>query len=414
VRSILDAKPLRIANPRKCLLLCPPPRAAVLARVTGRIEDDLSGLGGGRRRRSGGSAPRPGPTISVSTRSFSLAAAEVAGISLDSFDSSFSPSSLSPAAVPQQPRLVCPAALVADLPVIASALRLGNYLPSISLVAAGALAAGAEPTQLLSAPFLVAALCSAGVAFASCAVNDVFDAAGRVDAGKKGRALTGTEGRDGAQRLNYLRIAALASGLYAAVLALSLSLREPAAQGLVTASVALTLVYTPFCKPLVVLKNGTVAAVLAAAVLLGGVSLGGWAAAMQPTALAASGVVFLLAFAREIVMDVADAEGDARAGLITLPNLVGQGASLTLAGLLAATAGSIGVAGPVLGLVAGTTPAPVAVVGISCVLWTAGNLLGALSVADVGRTKALDAVIQSAAVAMAGALVGVLVGRGAW
>ncbi|CAN0441411.1 unnamed protein product, partial [Ectocarpus fasciculatus] len=117
-------------------------------------------------------------------------------------------------------------------------------------------------------------------------------------------------------------------------------------QATIVASVALTLAYTPLLKPIPLVKNFVVAMVIAAAIAAGGLAAGaGVASTLTPSVL----TFFVIGEGiheshREVLMDIADVEGDREAGVRTLPVLMGRQAALVFAAaLLSVGVGAAGV-----------------------------------------------------------------------
>ncbi len=85
----------------------------------------------------------------------------------------------------------------------------------------------------------------------------------------------------------------------------------------------LMVLYTPVLKGQPLIGNIAVALILGLAFLFAGAAVGNPAPLLVPAALA-----FSLTLVREMVKDIADMEGDEKAGLRTFPLLVGQSAAI--------------------------------------------------------------------------------------
>lgn len=205
-------------------------------------------------------------------------------------------------------------------------LRIQNVPSSFGLVAAGALVASHSMQSLLDPKVIFTAVAAAAISVGSCVLNDWFDIElDRVN--KPNRPLVTGE---------VMPHHALIMGLtFLSVALVSASAVHPAAlQATIIASVALTSAYTPLLKPLPLVKNFVVAAVIAGAISSGGLAAGaGLAATLAPTCL-----TFFVIAHREILMDITDIEGDSSSGIRTLPVLLGREKSLALA-LMLLTAG---------------------------------------------------------------------------
>lgn len=166
-------------------------------------------------------------------------------------------------------------------------------------------------------------------------------------------------------------------------------------------SAALTLLYTPLLKRMTGVKNVVVAAIIAASPLSGALAAGavclGVCAfvvhtpyAQAPTALSAVLATCTWAFLgvlhREVLMDITDVDGDAAAGVLTMPVVLGRPVALLFATVCVGVASVYGLALAVWGN------------GLAW-LWTQGGLIQGL-------------VRSLAAAAMAGVAVPLL--RGCW
>jgi geranylgeranylglycerol-phosphate geranylgeranyltransferase len=164
------------------------------------------------------------------------------------------------------------------------------------------------------------------------AVNDYFDrAVDRVNRPDK-PIPSGRVPPDGA--------VLLAACGYVAVLATACLLDPLALRAVIAFSSTVTMLYTPFLKRVPVIKNLTVAAVIALAPIAGALAVSGGAAGGAVTSAGAEAVRRLspcAAFAffgvvyREVLMDCHDLEGDLAEGVATVPAVVGRGGALAVA-----------------------------------------------------------------------------------
>lgn len=226
--------------------------------------------------------------------------------------------------------------LVEEAGAYVSMARPINLAPSLSLTLVGAAMSGAGPRAALATPAVWGvAAASAAIAFGSCVVNDYFDrGADAVNA--PGKPLpAGVVPPDGALLFG--------GGLYFFVLIGAAFLEATLLRVTVAGSAALTLAYTPLLKRLPLVKNVTVAAVIAAAPAAGALAAqatsSAGAASLPPRVARAVLFVFCAIAGREVMMDVGDVAGDAAAGVATLPVVAGP-----VAGLVAAAAALAGAA----------------------------------------------------------------------
>jgi geranylgeranylglycerol-phosphate geranylgeranyltransferase len=197
-------------------------------------------------------------------------------------------------------------------------LRPQNIVPSIALVAAGALTGGG-PMALVSRKVVLTQVAAVMVACGSCVLNDVFDMS--VDAvNKPDRPLV-----SGAVPPIHAILMSLTCLSIALVTGAMVS---PAAlQAVIVGCVGLVVAYTPFLKPIPLVKNIVAAGVIATAISAGGMAAGALpSASLSPALITFCGTLF-----REIMMDIGDVDGDRRAGVNTLPVLFGQGTGLAVA-----------------------------------------------------------------------------------
>ena len=192
-------------------------------------------------------------------------------------------------------------------------------MPGEFLLAMGGSLAAARGMSALTCPAAwgVAALTTT-VGLASMICNDYHDFRAGVDTAphKKHKVLV--------RGLLHPEQALLAaSTLYVAALSGALLLLDSFPLRLLVAfGTFLTFVYTPFLKGIPVVKNVAVSAVVAHAVVVGGMAVGGLHS-LQYTALPALYAFFAIMW-REVFMDIIDAGGDASARVRTLPVMFGH------------------------------------------------------------------------------------------
>ena len=207
-----------------------------------------------------------------------------------------------------------------------------NYGPSVLMTILGAWAGGGRSLAALASPQVwVVAGCSAGVALASCALNDYFDMRNDAINAPDKPLVRGTVQKD--------HVVLLCLGLYSAVLAGACMLDSWVVRGIVAASCVATLLYTPLFKRIAFLKNAVVAGTIAASIAAGAAAAG--QALAHPVVIGPAAFVFFSMMAREVLMDVADVDGDAVAGVKTVPVLLGRRAGVTLAMAMAVAAGVV-------------------------------------------------------------------------
>lgn len=213
-------------------------------------------------------------------------------------------------------------------------MRMHNMVPSLLLVLIGAWAGTGRSLAFLSSKTVWAmSLMSGGVAVASVVVNDYFDYAAGVDGvnAPDKPIPSGTIAPDAALLLS--------SVIYVAVLAVACLMEPSGLRSIVAYSAGATLLYTPFFKRLTAIKNATVASVIALAPLAGALAAGAGEEGMRRL-VASSMFAFTGVMFREILMDLNDLEGDAAAGVWTLPVMLGRARALAVA-LVIATAGAV-------------------------------------------------------------------------
>lgn len=186
-------------------------------------------------------------------------------------------------------------------------LRPANLVLSLVAVGVGgALArAGAAFGPPYAGPLALAMLAGALVGSASNADNDALDAdVDRVNRPDRPVASGAVSPRRA--RALWAALTALGLGLAAAVSALVLAVAA--------GSAVLLVAYNRWLQGVPVVGNVAVAAVVAAAPLLGALAVG----AVRPAVVAAVALTFGVTLAREIAKDVEDAVGDAAGGVRTL------------------------------------------------------------------------------------------------
>ncbi len=190
--------------------------------------------------------------------------------------------------------------------------------PVNGLMAAAAVFVGAHVSRspTLWWPALAGAAAAFAASGASNALNDRIDVASDV-INRAGRPIP-------SGRLTRTEAAATAAVSGAASIALA-ALIGPRAVALALAWLLLTALYSLTLKGVPLLGNATVALVASTPFLMGGFSQGKYLLAIIPCALA-----FLVHFAREIVKDVEDVEGDEAAGVMTFAVRRGEAASFAV------------------------------------------------------------------------------------
>jgi len=211
----------------------------------------------------------------------------------------------------------------------------------------------------------LATLLTAIVTSSSMLLNDFYDYRRGVDAQKPHKELV-----SGRVRLETVKTTL--KWVYAGHLALVCLLDSVMLRLAVLANTLLTYVYTPHLKPVTGLKNVVCATVIACAVGVGAVASAS-SARMELAALRAVWrplvAVAGLIWHRELLMDIADRDGDRDAGLRTVPVVFGTNAAF------AASLVPLGIAGVVAATVSGSVvrkllaAAPLAVQAGLALVW---------------------------------------------
>src|SRR5690606_34178309 len=186
-----------------------------------------------------------------------------------------------------------------NLLITAAGVILGGVLALESVVP------GSEPIDRLLGAALAAMLVAAG----GNSINDVFDL--RIDAiNRPDRPLPSGRLSIGAAR-GVWAICTLA-GIFTAAMVSPLHL------GVAATAAALLYVYSAHLKPRPYSGNAVIASLVALAILFGG-----WAVGSSVSAYVAAGFAFLTTFARELIKDMDDVEGDREEGARTAPIVFG-------------------------------------------------------------------------------------------
>lgn len=206
-----------------------------------------------------------------------------------------------------------------SLPPLLTIIRPGNVLITGLTVFFGGLISIRQDTYSLLGLSL-ASISAALVAAGANTLNDYYDIATDL-VNRPDRALpSGKLSRASAVVWGWsLSIAGVAIGFWLSSLI-----------GLVALAVGVLLwQYNRQLKKTCIWGNLTVAVCAGTAFIYGGLAVGRFTQALIP-----AGFAFLIHFAREIVKDVQDVEGDRRIGAKTLPIVVGERKALTLAAIL--------------------------------------------------------------------------------
>ena len=185
----------------------------------------------------------------------------------------------------------------------------------VGLALAGSLLATQSLSCLSSPPVWLVALFSALTGAGSMLINDYFDFRAGVDQQKPKKPLTrGT--------VHPEQALLAASMFYVITLFLTaVLLHNQALRTLVACSLLATWLYTPLLKAIPLVKNVVVAFVISQAIVAGGLAAG--STALLPQTMLPAAYVFCAIMRQEITMDINDAEGDAAAGVLTLPVVLG-------------------------------------------------------------------------------------------
>jgi geranylgeranylglycerol-phosphate geranylgeranyltransferase len=190
-----------------------------------------------------------------------------------------------------------------------------NAVAAGALTAIGAFVAGAELADVDPAVAAVATVLAVG---AGNAINDYFDRdIDRINA--PGRPIPrGAVGQRTAL--------AFSGGLFAVAVVLALTL-PPVAVAIAAANLLALLAYTELFKGRSGIGNAVVAYLGGSTFLFGAAAVG----RLGPAPATLFALAALSTFAREVIKDVEDIEGDREEGLRTLPIAVGPGPALWLA-----------------------------------------------------------------------------------
>lgn len=257
--------------------------------------------------------------------------------------------------------------LRSEVPGLMEMARLNTLPQGTGLVALGAF--GARRTmrapQLVAGRLCLSAMLTAITTSGSMLINDYHDHKLGVDNAqtKPGRPLVTGEVRPATVKL-------VLKWAYATHLALLCLVDSVLARLWVLASTLLTYLYSVHLKPVTGIKNLTCATIVAMAVGLGAIAVGGGATSLRAV-WRPMACVFGLICHREMLMDIGDAAGDRMAGVRTVAVAVGARRAL-LASLL-----------PLAAAVAAATTAP----GKGAAVAACGALLlqGALALSALAR-----------------------------
>ena len=193
----------------------------------------------------------------------------------------------------------------------------------VGLALAGSLLA-TQSLSCLSSPLVwFVAFFSALTGAGSMLINDYFDFRAGVDQQKPKKPLTrGT--------VHPEQALLAASMFYVITLFLTaVLLHNQALRTLVACSLLATWLYTPLLKAIPLVKNVVVAFVISQAIVAGGLAAG--CSALLPQTVLPAAYVFCAIMWQEITMDINDAEGDAAAGVLTLPVVLGVDVAMVIA-----------------------------------------------------------------------------------
>jgi geranylgeranylglycerol-phosphate geranylgeranyltransferase len=198
-----------------------------------------------------------------------------------------------------------------------------NVVPSFLLVLAGAWASsGRTALAFCHVGVWIVGFITASIAMASCIMNDYFDFTAGTD------AINAPQKPLPAGKVPPELAVAVGAGSYICILLIAMLINDYRLRLIVAASSVLTLLYTPIFKKTGLLKNASVAAVITGAPLAGALAAGAPSlhALLKPCVF-----LFLSVTFREILMDINDVQGDAAAGIRTLPVLIGKTYALLIA-----------------------------------------------------------------------------------
>lgn len=212
-----------------------------------------------------------------------------------------------------------------------------NIPLSALLVLAGAFGAAGRAWLVLPSVRVQVLLCIAltvMVTTSSCVVNDYFDFLSATDSEESQGSRPLVRGD-----ISPAEVKRALKWIYFVLLVCISLVETRALRVYVLLNAVLTYVYTKSLKPRGFLwKNGCVSLIIAAAIGLGAVAVQAEAADALvlglSTVLPAMVVTFCGIFAREIIMDVSDVEGDRATGVRTLPVVAGPAVALRTAQVL--------------------------------------------------------------------------------
>ena len=192
----------------------------------------------------------------------------------------------------------------------------------VGLALAGSLLV-TQSLSCLSSPLVwLVALFSALTGAGSMLINDYFDFRAGVDQQKPKPLTKGTVHPE--QALLAASMFYVVTLFLAAVLLQNLALRA-----LVACSLLATWSHTPLLKAMPLVKNVVVAFVISQAIVAGGLAAG--STALLPQTMLPAAYVFCAVMWQEFTMDIDDAEGDAAAGVLTLPVVLGVDVAMAIA-----------------------------------------------------------------------------------
>ena len=199
--------------------------------------------------------------------------------------------------------------------------RPDNIVPSFLIVLIGA---WISTKSISHASVWAAGVAASMISVASCIVNDFFDYAIGTD------TLNAPDRPLPAGEIPPDHVIGVGLGCYVLVLMITALFSDFRLRFVLALSSAMTLAYTPVFKRLGLLKNITVAGVVASAPLAGALAAGASSSSLWRVA-GPMGLLFLGSVSREILMDIGDMEGDAAAGVKTFPVIFGKHVSMGIA-----------------------------------------------------------------------------------